>query len=88
MPPMYSASKHKGKPLYTYARKNITVKREFKERYIYDLKFILLEGDVLTLSNMLSRPIYVHLSRIFQDFELTFMPFELNRCKVEPFENT
>ncbi len=30
MPPMYSASKHKGKPLYTYARKNITVKRELK----------------------------------------------------------
>ena len=35
MPPMFSASKHKGKPLYTYARKNITVKRELKEKCIF-----------------------------------------------------
>ena len=30
MPPMYSASKYKGKPLYMYARKNITVKMRSK----------------------------------------------------------
>ncbi|GIR42955.1 MAG: hypothetical protein CM15mP53_08710 [Ectothiorhodospiraceae bacterium] len=58
MPPMYSASKHKGKPLYTYARKNITVKRELKERYIYDLKFISLEGDILTFKVTCSPVLY------------------------------
>jgi len=30
-PPMYSAVKHKGKPLYTYARNGIEVKRNYRE---------------------------------------------------------
>ena len=88
MPPMYSASKHKGKPLYTYARKNITVERELKERYIYDLKFISLEGDVLTFKVTCSPGTYIRtlIQDISRLWNLHSCLFELNRCKVEPFE--
>ena len=88
MPPMYSASKHKGKPLYTYARKNIIVKRELKERYIYDLKFISLEDDVLTFIVTCSPGTYIRtlIQDISRLWHLHSCLFELNRCKVEPFE--
>ena len=88
MPPMYSASKHKGKPLYTYARKNINVKRELKERYIYDLKFISLEEDVLTFIVTCSPGTYIRtlIQDITRLWNLHSCLFELNRCKVEPFE--
>ena len=88
MPPMYSASKYKGKPLYTYARKNITVKRELKERYIYDLKFISLEGDILSFNVTCSPGTYIR--TLIQDISRLWnfhsCLFELNRCEVEPFE--
>ena len=88
IPPMYSASKHKGKPLYTYARKNITVKRELKERYIYDLKLNSLEGDVLTFKVTCSPGTYIRtlIQDISRLWNLHSCLFELNRCKVEPFE--
>ena len=88
IPPMYSASKHKGKPLYTYARKNITVKRELKERYIYDLKLNSLEGDVLTFKVTCSPGTYIRtlIQDISRLWNLHSCLFELNRSKVEPFE--
>ena len=88
MPPMYSASKHKGKPLYTYARKNITVKRELKERYIYDLKFISLKEDILTFKVTCSPGTYIRtlIQDISRLWNLHSCLFELNRSKVEPFE--
>ena len=88
MPPMYSASKHKGKPLYTYARKNITVKRELKERYIYDLKFISLHEDILIFKVICSPGTYIRtlIQDISKLLNLHSCLFELNRCKVEPFE--
>ena len=36
-PPPYSAAKHKGKPLYYYARKGITVEKEAKPIEVYSL---------------------------------------------------
>ncbi len=39
VPPMYSAAKHKGKPLYHYARKGIEVIKESKEIEIFSLDF-------------------------------------------------
>ncbi len=44
IPPMYSALKHKGKPLYKYARKGIEIKREPREINIsgFELKEVRL----------------------------------------------
>ena len=88
MPPMFSSSKHKGKPLYTYARKNITVKRELKERYIYDLKLLSLKQDVLTFEVKCSPGTYIRtlIQDISRLWNLHSCLFELNRSKVEPFE--
>ncbi|HET54574.1 MAG TPA: tRNA pseudouridine(55) synthase TruB [Ignavibacteria bacterium] len=36
IPPMYSALKHKGKPLYKYARKGIKIERNLREVEIFD----------------------------------------------------
>lgn len=40
MPPMYSAVKHKGKPLYKYARDGKTVEREKRKVYINDINIV------------------------------------------------
>jgi tRNA pseudouridine55 synthase len=71
-----------------YARKNITVKRELKERCIYDLKFISLERDVLTFKVTCSPGTYIRtlIQDISRLWNLHSCLFELNRCEVEPFE--
>ncbi|OZI14816.1 tRNA pseudouridine(55) synthase TruB [Sodalis-like symbiont of Philaenus spumarius] len=38
VPSMFSALKHQGRPLYEYARKGITVEREARPIYVYDLQ--------------------------------------------------
>lgn len=48
-PPMYSAIKHQGKPLYEYARQGIEIERKSRSVNIYRLAFIALQGDVLKL---------------------------------------
>ena len=40
VPPMFSSTKYKGKPLYTYARQNIEINREPKKRQIYEIKSV------------------------------------------------
>lgn len=39
-PPMYSALKHKGRPLYEYARKGIVIERKSRPITIFDIKLI------------------------------------------------
>lgn len=50
MPPMYSALKHKGKPLYKYARDGVEVKRQPREVVIYNLRAHSLVQDELKIS--------------------------------------
>lgn len=45
-PPAFSALKHKGKPLYHYARKGITINKEPRRVTVYDLK---MTGSGLTI---------------------------------------
>ncbi|MDN5882259.1 MAG: tRNA pseudouridine(55) synthase TruB, partial [Nitrosospira sp.] len=45
VPPMYSALKHRGKPLYTYARKGVEIERRPREVIIHDLRMEVLAGD-------------------------------------------
>lgn len=40
VPPVYSALKHKGRPMYKYAREGISVKKDAREINIYELKNI------------------------------------------------
>lgn len=54
-PPMFSAIKHQGKPLYELARKGIEIERKSREINIFALRQEALEGNELTL--------YVHCSK-------------------------
>jgi len=59
MPPMYSALKHKGQPLYTLARKGLSVVREPREVTIYGLKCLEFAPPRLLLRVDCSKGTYV-----------------------------
>ncbi len=50
MPPMYSALKHQGKPLYTYARNGEVVKRQAREVLVHKIKAIALQENELQIT--------------------------------------
>jgi len=49
IPPMYSALKHQGQPLYKLARQGITVEREPRSQTVYQLDLIEYNPENLTL---------------------------------------
>ncbi len=58
-PPMYSALKHQGRPLYEYARAGIEIERKPREVTIYNLTAEKLEGDELAIKVRCSGGTYV-----------------------------
>ena len=58
-PPMYSALKHQGKPLYEYARKGIEIEREARQISIDSLSEVVLRGAVLSMRIACSKGTYV-----------------------------
>src|SRR5512135_354466 len=59
LPPMHSALKHQGKPLYEYIRKGETVEREPRTVFIRELKLERLEENELEFSVLCSKGTYV-----------------------------
>ncbi len=59
LPPMHSAIKHLGKPLYEYIRKGETVARELRPVFIRELKLERLAGNELEFSVLCSKGTYV-----------------------------
>jgi tRNA pseudouridine55 synthase len=59
VPPMYSALKRNGKPLYEYARAGIELPREPRNVFIYDLQVIVFEGNLLEISVQCSKGVYI-----------------------------
>lgn len=59
LPPMHSAIKHQGRPLYEYIRKGETVERELRTVFIRELKLERLQGDELEFSVLCSKGTYV-----------------------------
>jgi tRNA pseudouridine55 synthase len=58
-PPMYSAVKHGGKPLYQLARAGITVKRKSRKRWIYRLELINWQPPLATIEVECGRGTYI-----------------------------
>ena len=58
-PPMYSALKRDGKPLYEYARAGIVLEREPRAITIHELVFLGLEGALLKFRVTCSKGTYV-----------------------------
>lgn len=59
LPPMYSALKYKGKPLYEYARKGEQVERKPRPVTIFLLRLDAMEGDEVTITVRCSKGTYV-----------------------------
>jgi tRNA pseudouridine55 synthase len=59
VPPMHSALKHEGKPLYAYARAGIDVNRPAREVRIHQLDLVEGEGVVWTLDVSCSKGTYI-----------------------------
>ncbi len=49
VPPMFSALKHRGKPMYAYAREGVEVERAPRKALIHDLRIEALAGDEMRL---------------------------------------
>lgn len=59
VPPMYSALKRDGKPLYEYARAGITLEREARSVTIHQLEFLDYQEPFLTLRVQCSKGTYI-----------------------------
>lgn len=59
VPPMYSALKRDGKPLYEYARAGITLEREARRVTIHDLELLSYEQPYLRLRVTCSKGTYI-----------------------------
>ncbi len=59
VPPMYSALKHEGKPLYSYARAGIEIHREARQIHIRSLSLISGEGAEWTIEVNCSKGTYI-----------------------------
>ena len=58
-PPMFSALKHKGKSLYTYARKGIEIDRKPREITIHSMELISFHLPFVTFSIVCSKGTYI-----------------------------
>ena len=59
VPPMHSALKREGKPLYAYARAGITVEREARSVTIYELSLVTWSENTLVLDVTCSKGTYI-----------------------------
>lgn len=59
VPPMYSALKRDGRPLYEYARKGIEIERQPRRVTVYGIELVALRGDRLTLRVHCGKGLYV-----------------------------
>jgi tRNA pseudouridine55 synthase len=59
VPPMYSALKHQGRPLYELARQGIEIERPARTVTIYEIAFEGLQQDELTLHVRCSKGTYI-----------------------------
>jgi len=59
IPPMYSALKYEGKPLYEYARKGIVIERKRRHVYISNLVVLKRTHNTITLDISCSKGTYI-----------------------------
>lgn len=59
VPPMHSALKHAGRPLYEYARKGVEIERKARRVVVHQLELESFSGDVCTLRVHSGKGFYV-----------------------------
>jgi tRNA pseudouridine55 synthase len=87
IPPMYSALKHKGQPLYKLAREGIEVEREPRQVMIHRLELLSLDTPYLSFEVHCSKGTYIR--TLAEDICLKLGSCghlqSLRRLEVEPF---
>jgi tRNA pseudouridine55 synthase len=88
VPPMFSALKRDGKPLYAYARAGITVPREVRRVKIHALDLLSAGADVLVVHVACSKGTYIR--TLAEDIGIALgcgaCLSSLRRTRVGPFE--
>ena len=88
VPPMYSALKHQGKPLYEYARAGIEIERSARAVNIHQLNLVDWQSPRLTFDVHCSKGTYIR--TLAEDIATALGScahlVELRRLFVEPFE--
>jgi len=59
VPSMFSALKHKGQPLYKYAREGITIERDARPITVYEINQLRFEGNEIDLDIHVSKGTYI-----------------------------
>jgi len=59
LPPMYSALKHQGKPLYQYARQGIDIQRQPRSIHIHDIQILRFQYPEAQISVQCSKGTYI-----------------------------
>ncbi len=59
IPSMFSALKHKGTPLYKYAREGITIEREAREIIVHNLELTAFDGKSFAIKVVCSKGTYI-----------------------------
>ncbi|MGV6809433.1 MAG: tRNA pseudouridine(55) synthase TruB [bacterium] len=89
VPPMYSALKQDGKPLYELARAGIEVERKARQVHIYNLQLIAYENNCLVLDVQCSKGTYIRtlVEDIGEALGCGAYVKQLHRVKVAPFDD-
>lgn len=59
IPPMYSALKHQGKPLYEYARSGVEIERKARDVQIHEIRLVQFAGDEVEIFVNCSKGTYI-----------------------------
>lgn len=90
VPPMFSALKHNGQPLYKLARKGIEVERKARVITIFSIQFISLLDDELQFEVHCSKGTYVRtlVEDISRELGCGGHVIELRRLAVSPYHHS
>ena len=90
IPPMYSAIKKDGQPLYKLARKGLIVERKPRPIKIHDIKLLSWKGNRLKLRVHCGKGTYIRtlVEDIAQQLNSIAYVVKLHRLKVGPFESS
>jgi tRNA pseudouridine55 synthase len=88
-PPMYSALKHQGKPLYHYARKGVTLERAPRDVRIDELQCVAFDGVRMNLHVVCSKGTYIRslVESIGDELGCGAHVTILHRCYTAGFED-
>jgi len=89
IPPMYSALKHHGKPLYELAREGIEVERKQRHVTIHALELLAFTDTTIDLKVTCSKGTYIRtlVEDIGHDLGCGAYVSMLHRTQVDPFKN-